>query len=199
MDESQLRACMRASLEEGRQTLDDFLGREGNIAAMASMTSALADCFAAGNKVLICGNGGSACDALHFAEECTGRFRKERKALPALSLTEPAHLTCVANDYGWNEVFARGVEAYGKPGDVLVVLTTSGNSPNVVRAAEAAGKAGMKVLALLGKTGGALKGRGDCEIIVPGKNSDRIQEIHMLVLHILIEGVERKLFPENYA
>jgi D-sedoheptulose 7-phosphate isomerase len=199
MDESQIRACMRASLEEGRSALDAFLGQEGNIAAMASMTSALADCFAAGNKVLICGNGGSACDALHFAEECTGRFRKERKALPALSLTEPAHLTCVANDYGWTEVFARGVEAYGRPGDVLVLLTTSGNSPNVVRAAEAARKAGMKVIALLGKTGGALKGRGDCEIIVPGKHSDRIQEIHMLVLHILIEGVERKLFPENYA
>jgi D-sedoheptulose 7-phosphate isomerase len=199
MDESQIRACMRASLEEGRAALEDFLRHEGNIAAMASMTSALAGCFEAGNKVLICGNGGSACDALHFAEECTGRFRKERKALPALSLTEPAHLSCVANDYGWNEVFARGVEAYGKPGDLLVVLTTSGNSPNVVRAAEAARAAGMKVLALLGKTGGALKGRGDWEIIVPGKNSDRIQEIHMLVLHILIEGVERKMFPGNYA
>jgi D-sedoheptulose 7-phosphate isomerase len=199
MDETQIRACMRASLEEGRRALDDFLGREGNIAAMAAMTSVLAACFEAGNKVLICGNGGSACDALHFAEECTGRFRKERKALPALSLTEPAHLTCVANDYGWKEVFARGVEAYGRPGDVLIVLTTSGNSPNVVRAAEAARKAGMKVLALLGKTGGELKGQGDREIIVPGKNSDRIQEIHMLVLHILIEGVERRMFPENYA
>jgi D-sedoheptulose 7-phosphate isomerase len=199
MDESQMRACMRASLEEGRRALDEFLSREGNVAAMTAMTSALAECFEAGNKVLICGNGGSACDALHFAEECTGRFRKERKALPALSLTEPAHLTCVANDYGWKEVFARGVEAYGKPGDVLVLLTTSGNSPNVVRAAEAARKAGMKVLALLGKTGGELKGQGDCEIIVPGKNSDRIQEIHMLVLHILIEGVERRMFPENYA
>jgi D-sedoheptulose 7-phosphate isomerase len=199
MDASQLRASLRASLDEARKALDDFLGREENLAAMARMTAALSRCFAEGNKVLICGNGGSACDALHFAEECTGRFRKERKALPALSLTEPAHLTCVANDYGWDEVFARGVEAYGKSGDVLVALTTSGNSPNVVRAAEAARKAGMRVVALLGRTGGAMKGRGDCEIIVPGTNSDRIQEIHMLILHILIEGVERELFPANYA
>lgn len=199
MDQSQLRACMRSSLEEARRALDDFLSRDANVAAMAGMTAALSACFAAGNKVLICGNGGSACDALHFAEECTGRFRKERKALPALSLTEPAHLTCVANDYGWDEVFARGVEAYGKPGDVLIVLSTSGNSPNVVKAAAAARRAGLKVLSLLGKEGGALKGSGDLEIVVPGKFSDRIQEIHMLVLHILIEGVERELFPANYA
>ena len=199
MDESQIRACMRASLHEARGALDDFMSRDGNVAAMSAMTSALSACFAAGSKVLICGNGGSACDALHFAEECTGRFRKERKALPAISLTEPAHLTCVANDYGWDEVFARGVEAFGRPGDVLVVLSTSGNSPNVVKAAAAARGAGLKVLSLLGKDGGTLKGRGDVEIIVPGKHSDRIQEIHMLVLHILIEGVERELFPANYA
>src|SRR6185369_2342864 len=108
-------------------------------------------------------------------------------------------LTCVANDYGWDEVFARGVEAYGKPGDILVLLSTSGNSPNVVKAAAAARRAGMKILSLLGKTGGALQGQGDLEMVVPGRNSDRIQEIHMQVLHILIEGVEREMFPENYA
>jgi D-sedoheptulose 7-phosphate isomerase len=199
MDEMNMRAHMRASLEEGRRALDAFLSQEAHIAAMASMTAALAACFAAGNKVLACGNGGSACDALHFAEEFTGRFRKERKPLPVIPLMEASHLTCVANDYGWDEVFARGVEAYGKPGDALVLLSTSGNSPNVVKAAAMAKRLGLKVISLLGKTGGALKGVGDVELIVPGANSDRIQEIHMLVLHILIEGVERELFPANYS
>jgi len=199
MDPSELRACMRASLSEGLRALEDFLGHEENIAAMASMSAALAACFSAGNKVLACGNGGSACDALHFAEEFTGRFRKERRPLPVIPLMEAGHLTCVANDYGWDEVFARGVEAYGKPGDILVLLSTSGNSPNVVKAAAAARRAGLKILLLLGREGGALKGQGDLEIIVPGRNSDRIQEIHMQVLHILIEGVEREMFPANYA
>jgi D-sedoheptulose 7-phosphate isomerase len=179
--------------------LEDFLGQEDNIAVMASMSAALADCFSAGNKVLDCGNGGFACDALHFAEEFTGRFRKERRPLPVIPLMVSGHLTCVANDYGWDEVFARGVEAYGKAGDVLVLLSTSGNSANVVKAAAAARRAGLKILLLLGRDGGALKGQGDLEIVVPGRNSDRIQEIHMQVLHILIEGVERKMFPENYA
>lgn len=198
MDEKQMRDCMRASLAEGRRALDAFLASEGNIAAMASMASALSACFTAGNKVLTCGNGGSACDSLHFAEEFTGRFRKERRPLPVIPLMEASHLTCVANDYGWDEVFARGVEAYGKPGDLLVILSTSGNSPNVVRAVAKAKELGLGVIALLGKTGGALKGKADHEIIVAGANSDRIQEIHMLVLHILIEGVEREMFPANY-
>jgi D-sedoheptulose 7-phosphate isomerase len=199
MDPSELRACMRASLTEGLRALEDFLSHEPNISAMASMSAALAACFAAGNKVLACGNGGSACDALHFAEEFTGRFRKERRPLPVIPLMEAGHLTCVANDYGWDEVFARGVEAYGKPGDILLLLSTSGNSPNVVKAAAAARRLGLQTLSLLGKTGGSLKGQGDIEIVVPGRNSDRIQEIHMQVLHILIEGVEREMFPENYA
>ena len=194
-----MRSHMRASLEEGRKALEDFLAADANLAAMAAMAFDLAACFRAGNKVLACGNGGSAADALHFAEEFTGRFRKERKPLPVIPLMDASHLTCVAKDYGWDEVFARGVEAYGRPGDVLVLLSTSGNSPNIVKAAAAAAKAGMKVLALLGKDGGKLKGKGDRELIVPGSYSDRIQEIHMLVLHILIEGVERELFPGNYA
>lgn len=198
MDDATMRGHMRASLAEGWHALDAFLSREENIASMASMAAALSACFAAGGKVLSCGNGGSACDALHFAEEFTGRFRKERKPLPVIPLMEASHLTCVANDYGWDEVFARGVEAYGKPGDLLVVLSTSGNSPNVVKAVAKAKTLGLGVIALLGKTGGALKGKSDHEIIVSGANSDRIQEIHMLVLHILIEGVEREMFPANY-
>lgn len=199
MDDATMREHMRASLAEGRSALDAFLSREANIAAMAAMASALSECFRAGNKVLSCGNGGSACDALHFAEEFTGRFRKERKPLPVIPLLEASHLTCVANDYGWDEVFARGVEAYGKPGDVLLAISTSGNSPNIIRAVDEAKALGLRVIALLGKTGGALKGKADFEIIVAGANSDRIQEIHMLVLHILIEGVEREMFPANYG
>ncbi len=190
---------MRNSLTEGRRVLDGFLGAGENLSTMAAMVEALSACFAAGNKVLACGNGGSACDAIHFAEEFTGRFRKDRKALPVIPLTDAAHLTCVANDYGYEEVFARGVEAYAKPGDLLLAISTSGNSPNIIRAVETARKLGVGVLLLMGKTGGKLKGRGNWEIIVSAESTDRIQEIHMMVLHILIEGVERRLFPENYA
>ena len=190
---------IRYSLSEGRQALDKFLGSEENLVVMSAMTDALSKCFAEGNKVLACGNGGSACDAIHFAEEFTGRFRKDRKALPVISLTDAAHLTCVANDYGYEEVFARGVEAYGKPGDLLLAISTSGNSPNVIRAVEVAKQKQLGILLLMGKTGGKLKGCGDWEIIVSAESTDRIQEIHMLVLHILIEGVERCLFPENYV
>ena len=148
--------------------------------------------------MLICGNGGSNCDALHFAEEFTGRFRGNRRALPAISLSDSSHITCVGNDFGFDEIFARGVEAYGREGDLFVGLSTSGNSANVIRAVEEAKKLGMTTCVLLGKDGGTLKGMCDYEFIIPGKTSDRIQEIHMMILHIIIEGVERIMFPENY-
>src|SRR5690606_23545609 len=191
--------AMRRSLAEAAGVLEAFRSAPANLTALASMSSPLAACFRAGDKVLACGNGGSACDAIHFAEEFTGRFRKHRKALPVISLLDGAHLTCVANDYGWDEVFARGVEAYGKPGDVLVAISTSGNSANVIRAVETAKGLGMRVLLLLGKTGGKLKGAGTHEIIVRSETTERVQEVHMLALHALIESVERALFPENYA
>ncbi len=158
----------------------------------------LLDCFDYGGKVLVCGNGGSACDAMHFAEELTGRFRKDRKALPAISLTDPAHMTCVGNDYGFEYVFSRAVEALGKPEDVLVAISTSGNSKNIMLAVEQAKGKGMKTICLLGKDGGRIKGMGDVELIVPSKTTERVQEVHMLVLHLLIEAVEREMFPENY-
>ena len=170
-----------------------------NISTIEKMGVELARVFEAGGKVLSCGNGGSACDSLHFAEEFTGQFRAPRKPLPALSLTESAHITCVANDYGFEEIFSRGVEAYGTKGDILVCLSTSGNSENVIRAVEVAEKKGMVVFLFLGKGGGKLKGKGSHEIIVDGQTSDRIQEIHMMCLHILIEVVERILFPKNYS
>ena len=156
------------------------------------------ECFESGGKALICGNGGSSADAMHFAEELTGRFRKERPALPALACTDAGHITCAANDYGFENVFSRWVEAHGRRGDVLIVLSTSGKSENIVRAVKAGEQAGCRTVALLGKDGGTLAGVCDFEWIVPGVESDRIQEIHMLILHALIEGVERMMYPENY-
>ena len=167
--------------------------------AVSNMASILIRSFTAGNKTLACGNGGSACDAIHFAEEFTGRYRKDRKALPVIPLLEASHLTCVGNDYGFDEVFARGVQAYGKPGDVLVGISTSGNSRNIIRAVQEARKSGLHILLFLGRSGGELRGSGDAEIIIKAETTDRIQEIHMMALHILIECVERELFPENYS
>lgn len=155
----------------------------------------IADTYRQGNKLLIAGNGGSLCDAMHCAEELTGVFRKLRPALPAISLSDPGHLTCVSNDLGFDQVFARGIEAFGKPGDIFIGLTTSGNSSNLILAFEQAKKQGLQTLALLGKGGGRLKGIADLELIINGfTTSDRIQEAHMMVIHILIELVEDHLF-----
>ncbi|MDB5103976.1 MAG: phosphoheptose isomerase [Fibrobacteres bacterium] len=193
-----IKAALEHSMTEARRALDAFLADDRNLTALTAMSSALSTCFQSGNKVLACGNGGSACDAIHFAEEFTGRFRKHRRALPVIPLTDAAHMTCVANDYGYDEVFARGVEAYGKPGDILLAISTSGNSANVIRAVDTAKGLGMETLLLLGKTGGRLQGAGTHEIVVASETTERIQEIHMLALHVLIESVERTLFPENY-
>jgi D-sedoheptulose 7-phosphate isomerase len=167
---------------------------------METAAEMLSDCFRKGNKVLIAGNGGSLCDAAHFAEECTGLFRSLRQALPVIALSEPGHLTCVSNDLGFEWVFARGVEAFGKPDDLFVALTTSGNSLNLVHAVNAARRLGMKTICFLGKTGGKLKGVADLELLIEGfTTSDRIQEAHMAALHILIELVEQQLFAEAPA
>lgn len=198
MTAPQLSESIRASLEDGRRTVEAFLADPSTASTIEASARILAASFTAGGKVIACGNGGSACDAIHFAEEFTGRFIKDRKPLPAIPLTDPGHLTCVGNDYGYDEVFARGVAAYGKPGDVLVGISTSGNSKNVVRAVEEARKAGMKVILLLGKEGGALKGKADAELWVKTMPTERIQEMHMFALHIVIESVERIMFPENY-
>lgn len=178
--------------------LENFIKEEEERRETEKVAKELADVFTKGNKVLICGNGGSNCDALHFAEEFTGRFRGDRKALPAIAISDSSHITCVGNDYGFDYIFSRGVEAYGKERDMFFGISTSGNSPNVIKAVEAAKKLGMKTCVLLGKDGGKLKGMCDYEFIIPGKTSDRIQEIHMMILHIIIEGVERIMFPENY-
>lgn len=178
--------------------LKDFIEKEEKEQVTEKIAQELAEVFTNGNKVMICGNGGSNCDALHFAEEFTGRFRKERRPLPAIAISDSSHITCVGNDYGFDYIFSKGVEAYGKAGDMFIGISTSGNSGNVIKAVEAAKNMGIKTVALLGKDGGQLKGMCDYEFIIPGETSDRIQEIHMMILHIIIEGVERIMFPENY-
>ena len=180
------------------ELLKSFIEQEEKEKMTEKVASELAKAFSNGNKVLICGNGGSNSDALHFAEEFTGKFRKERRALPALAISESSHITCVGNDYGFDYIFSKGVEAFGKEGDLFIGLSTSGNSPNVIKAIEMAKSLGMKTVGLLGKDGGKLKGFCDFEFVIPGETSDRIQEIHMMILHIIIEGVERIMFPENY-
>lgn len=165
---------------------------------MEEVARAITETFEAGNKVIIAGNGGSLCDAAHFAEELTGFFRKKRAALPALVLNDPGHLTCVANDIGFDFVFSRGLEAFGKPNDLFIGLSTSGNSPNMVNAFETAKSMNIKTVAFLGKDGGKLQKVADLEWIVKGFSfSDRIQEAHMAAMHIIIELVEHFLFSEE--
>lgn len=172
-----------------------LLKEEKSIGFMKSASQLIAECFTKGGKLLIAGNGGSLCDAMHFAEELTGQFRYARKALPAIALSDPGHLSCTANDMGFDLVFARAVEALGKPEDLFIALTTSGNSINLFKAMLIAQKKGLKTIAFLGKTGGKLKGIADLEWIVSGfAFSDRIQEAHMTAIHIIIEQVEALLF-----
>jgi D-sedoheptulose 7-phosphate isomerase len=156
----------------------------------------LAACFTAGRKVLIAGNGGSLCDAMHFAEELTGIFRQFRRALPVIALSDPGHISCVGNDLGFEWVFARGIQAYGNPGDLFIGLTTSGKSPNIVKAFSIAKEKGLSTIAFLGKGGNVLKGTAELELIIENCNtSDHIQEAHMTALHTLIELLEQILFP----
>jgi D-sedoheptulose 7-phosphate isomerase len=180
------------------KTLFEWSQKKENILKTVKLSEMICEAFKNGNKILICGNGGSACDAMHFAEEFTGRYRKNRKALPVLSLSDPSHITCVANDFGFDQIFSRGVEAFGQPGDIFIGLSTSGNSENIIKAVQKAKTLNMKTVALLGKDGGKLLDKTDLEFMVPAETSDRIQEVHMTILHIVIEGVERILFPENY-
>jgi len=175
-----------------------LLQSESALVFIEAAASMLVDCFRSENKLLVCGNGGSLCDAMHFSEELSGFYREKRKALPAIALCEQGFLTCVGNDVGYDQVFSRGVEAHGKKGDVLAVLTTSGNSTNIALALRAARAQGLKTIAFLGKTGGQCKDLADIEWIVEGfKWSDRIQEAHMAAIHIIIEQLETALFSKT--
>ena len=191
-DDADLTTLIHSELSEARTVLDNFLAEPANLARIADAAQLIAGSLRQGGKVLACGNGGSLCDAQHFAEELTGRYRQNRRALAALALTEAAHLTCVANDFGFEFVFSRYVEALGRPGDVLLALSTSGNSPNILRAAEAAKELGVKVVSLTGKDGGQLAGLSDVEIRVPHFGfADRIQEVHIKAIHVMILLIEQ--------
>ncbi len=182
------------AVEDGIKAIECLKTPEG-LQFIQNAARLMADCFRQGNKLLIAGNGGSLCDAMHFAEEMTGIFRYKRKALPAIALSDPGHLTCMANDVGYHDVFSRAIEALGKEGDIFVALTTSGNSSNLVQAVPVAKALGLKTISFLGKSGGKLKGISDLEWIVEGFSySDRIQEAHMTAIHIIIEMIEHELF-----
>lgn len=171
------------------------LERPESLLFIEQVVEMIARCYDQRKKLLIAGNGGSLCDAMHFAEELTGQFRKKRPALAALALADPGHMSCVSNDMGFEEVFARSVEAFGQENDLLIVLSTSGNSINLLRAVQTAKEHSLGTIAFLGKTGGALKGLCDVEWVVSGfVYSDRIQEAHMAAIHIIIELVESRLF-----
>jgi D-sedoheptulose 7-phosphate isomerase len=179
-------------LNEAQIVLQNFLSNEKNIADIESAARLMASAIQSGNKIISCGNGGSHCDAMHFAEELSGRYRDNRRALPAIAISDVSHISCVSNDYGFEFVFSRFVEGLGNQGDVLLGISTSGNSGNIINAVEAAHAKGMKVIILSGKDGGKLAGKADVEIRVPHFGyADRIQEIHIKVIHILILLIEK--------
>ncbi|MBW5407561.1 D-sedoheptulose 7-phosphate isomerase [Morganella morganii] len=185
---------IRGELTEAAATLDNFLKDENNIDAIRRAAVMLADSFKAGGKVMSCGNGGSHCDAMHFAEELTGRYRENRPGYPAIAISDVSHLSCVSNDFGYEYVFSRFVESVGREGDVLLGISTSGNSGNIIKAIEAARAKGIKVITLTGKDGGKMAGSADIEIRVPHFGyADRIQEIHIKVIHILIMLIEKEM------
>lgn len=182
---------IKAQFEEAKAVLNIFMEDGQNLSRIAEAGALMVAALKAGGKIISCGNGGSMCDAMHFAEELTGRFRDDRNPIPALSISDPSHITCTANDYGFDHVFSRYVQAVGGINDVLLAISTSGNSANVVNAVKEAKAKGMKVVALTGKDGGQLAALADVEIRAPkSKFADRAQEIHIKVIHSLIHFIE---------
>ena len=181
-------------LQEAQGELERFLADPATLDSIAAAAAICTEALRNGNKIISCGNGGSLCDATHFAEELTGRYRGNRRPLPAIAINDPAYLTCTANDFCFEDVFARYVQGLGKPGDVLLAISTSGKSSNVMKAAEAARALGMKVLALTGPAVNPLADLADAAVCAPSApHSDRIQEIHIKVIHILIHAIEESL------
>ena len=185
---------IKANFVEAYELLARFYKNDKNMEAIEQAAQAMVHAIKNGGKLISCGNGGSMADAMHFAEELTGRFRENRPALPAISISDPTHMSCVGNDYGYDHIFSKFVEALGQSNDVLLGISTSGNSANVLLAAKAAKKKGMKVVTLTGKDGGALAEISDIEIRVPHFGyADRIQEVHIKVIHSLIQYIEAKM------
>jgi D-sedoheptulose 7-phosphate isomerase len=192
------KAIWESCLKEAQNLLGEYMAQPETWKTLDKFSTELISAYKRDGKIFICGNGGSHCDAMHFAEELTGRYRKDRRPLGSLALGDAAHVTCVSNDYGFEHIFSRQLEGLGRKGDVLIGLSTSGNSKNVINAFEKAKEMGVTTIALLGKGGGPMKAIADLPIVVPGTTSDRIQELQMLILHTVIETIERELFPENY-
>jgi len=183
---------IRTHFEEAHGLISTILSDPSFMHSVREAGEIMCDALRSGGKIISCGNGGSMCDAMHFAEELTGRYRDNRVSLPAISISDPSHLTCVGNDYGFQFVFSRFIEGVGKEGDVLLGISTSGNSDNVIEAAKTARVKGMKVIILSGKDGGALAPLADAEVRVPWNGyADRIQEIHIKVIHSLIDYIEK--------
>ncbi len=189
---------VKECFNEAQSLLEKFASTPRNFELIASAGEIMAKSIKNGNKIISCGNGGSMCDAMHFAEELTGRFRENRPAVPAISISDPSHISCVGNDYGYDSVFSRFVEGIGNKGDVLLAISTSGNSKNVIKAALAAQDKGMRVVGLTGKDGGELAALCDIELRVPHFGyADRVQEIHIKIIHSLIHYLEQRLFGDK--
>jgi D-sedoheptulose 7-phosphate isomerase len=185
---------IKKHFEDAHALLGTVMNDEAFLTSIQSAGEAMVRTLGSGGKIMSCGNGGSMCDAMHFAEELSGRYRNHRRALAALSISDPSHLSCVGNDYGYDEVFSRYIEAFGKSGDVLLAITTSGNSKNVIKAAKEARDRGVFVVGLTGKDGGEIAGLCHIEIRVPWfEYADRIQEIHIKVIHSLIDYIEQNI------
>ncbi|UTH76032.1 D-sedoheptulose 7-phosphate isomerase [Chromobacterium sp. IIBBL 290-4] len=195
-----MKQFIHASLSEAKSALDQLLANPAALDEVAKAADAIIASLSAGGRVFSCGNGGSMCDAMHFAEELTGRYRNNRRGMAAIAISDASHISCVANDFGYDEIFARYLESHAREGDVLLGLSTSGNSRNIIRAAETAREMGVKVIILTGRAGSKLEPLADVYVNTPGgQYADRVQELHIKVLHILIELVERHFCPENYA
>lgn len=193
------KANVLAALNDARDALDALISNEKTIEAVVAAAGLMADAVEGDGKVMSCGNGGSLCDAMHFAEEMTGRYRSNRRPYAALAISDASHMACVGNDYGYEEVFSRYVEAHGRKGDVLLAITTSGTSRNIVKAAEVARRKGVKVVALTGRDETPITELADVSIVTPaGRWADRVQELHIKCIHILIELTERRLDKQNY-
>jgi D-sedoheptulose 7-phosphate isomerase len=190
----QLISAIKNEFVESLGVLQQFMNDHENMARVAGAATIMADCLAAGGKIISCGNGGSHCDAMHFAEELTGRYRNNRRPLPALAISDSSYITCAANDFGYAEIFRHYLKAMAKPGDVLLAISTSGESENIIRAVEYAVSNEIKVVVLTGKNGGRLAGKGTVEIRVPHNGfADRIQEIHIKIIHALVFSIEQIL------
>jgi len=183
-----------SEFKQAANVLEKFMSNDHNLFLIGEASKIIADSINNGGKVISCGNGGSHCDAMHFAEELTGRYRENRRAIPALSVSDPSHISCVSNDFGYEFIFSRYIEALGNKGDVLLGISTSGNSMNIIRAAEAAKEKGMKVIILSGKDGGKLAPLADVELRVSHHGyADRIQEVHIKIIHILMLLIEKQV------